>query len=120
MTSTSFANIWLLYDCINQIKIAYRDLKQQKNTLKKEDRVHLVDNRPSTNKLQNFEKKRKNYNKKTDRWIFSQNFISPSLTVWDLWSLENCEEKDQSVSHLINYKAVWRTASATPGLLKTD
>ena len=37
--------------------------------------------------------------------------------VWDLWYIEDLEEKDESISELINYKGVCRTALATPGLL---
>ena len=31
-------------------------------------------------------------------WTFTQNFSSLALTVWDLWCLRDCEEKDTSVS----------------------
>ena len=56
------------------------------------------------------------------RWIFSQSFSSLSLTVWDLWCLEDWEKKDDRltdlINQLLNYKDVHRTALATPGLLK--
>ena len=48
---------------------------------------------------------------------FSQNFSSLALTVWDLWHLEDLEEKDESATNLINEEAVCRTAPATPVLL---
>ena len=47
-----------------------------------------------------------------------KNFSSLALTVWDLLCCEYMEEKDESINHLINHKAVYRTAPATPGLLK--
>ena len=50
-------------------------------------------------------------------WTFSQNFSSLAPTVWDLWCHEDWEEKDRSVSSLINDKTVCRSAPATPGLL---
>ena len=34
-------------------------------------------------------------------WTFSQNFGSLALTIWDLWCLEDREEKDQTVIYLI-------------------
>ena len=37
--------------------------------------------------------------------------------VWDLWCLEDWEEKADLVTELINYEAVCRTAPATLGLL---
>ena len=46
-------------------------------------------------------------------WRFSQNFSFLALTVWDLWCCKNLEEKADS----LNYKGVYRTALATPGLL---
>ena len=52
-------------------------------------------------------------------WTFSQNFSSLALTVCDLWYYEDLEEKAHSLTHLINYEAVCRTAPATPGLLIT-
>ena len=52
-------------------------------------------------------------------WTFSQSFSSLTLTVWDLWYLEDWEEKDRWRSDLINYEAVCRTAPATQGLLIT-
>ena len=50
-------------------------------------------------------------------WIFSQNFSFIALTVCDLWYYEDLEEKAHWISQLINHKAVYRTAPATPGLL---
>ena len=50
-------------------------------------------------------------------WTFSQNFSSLALTVCDLWYYEDLEEKDDSLNELMNDKAVYRTAPATPGLL---
>ena len=52
-------------------------------------------------------------------WTFSQNFSSLALTVCDLWYYEDLEEKATSVTQLINDEAVYKTAPATPGLLKT-
>ena len=51
-------------------------------------------------------------------WTFYQNFSSLALTVCDLWYDEDLEENDKSLNQLINYEAVYRTAPATPGLLK--
>ena len=51
-------------------------------------------------------------------WTFSQNFSSLALTVYDLWYYEDLEEKDELINELINDEAVYRTAPATPGLLK--
>ena len=39
--------------------------------------------------------------------------------VLDLWCYEDLEEKDQSISELINDGGVCRTAPSTPGLLKS-
>ena len=50
-------------------------------------------------------------------WTFSQNFSSLALTICDLWYYEDLEEKDELMNESINYKAVYRTAPATPGLL---
>ena len=50
-------------------------------------------------------------------WTFSQTFISLALTVCDLCYYEDLEEKDDLINELINHKAVYRTAPATPGLL---
>ena len=50
-------------------------------------------------------------------WTFSQSFSSLALTVWDLWCLQDWEEKDDQLTHLINYEAVYRTAPAKPSLL---
>jgi hypothetical protein len=52
-------------------------------------------------------------------WTFSQNFSSLALTVCEIWYYEDLEEKDEWINQLINYEAVYRTAPATPGLLKT-
>ena len=35
-------------------------------------------------------------------WTFSQNFSSLALTVWDLWCLEDWEEKDDSMKEWMN------------------
>ena len=51
-------------------------------------------------------------------WTFSPNFSSLALTVCDLWYYEDLEEKADWTTELINDKAVYRTAPATPGLLK--
>ena len=103
------------------------------------DGVGPVDNRPSTDKLHHFvQKKQKNMWHMTcdtwhmthdtwhmthdtwhvwgGGWTFSQNFSSLALTVCDLWYYEDLEEKDE----WINYEAVYRTAPATLGLLKTS
>ena len=50
-------------------------------------------------------------------WTFSQNFSALALTVCDLWYYEDLEEKADWLTDLINDKAVYRTAPATPGLL---
>ena len=56
-------------------------------------------------------------------WTFSQNFSSLALTFCDLWYYVDLEEKADGVTELknelINDGAVYRTAPATPGLLKT-
>ena len=99
------------------------------------DGVGPVDNRPSTDKLYHFVQKKK----KCDMWrvtcdtwrvtydtwhvtclggwTFSQNFSSLALTVCDLWYYEDLEEKADWFSQSVNYKAVYRTAPATLGLL---
>ena len=46
-------------------------------------------------------------------------FQLPSSTVWDLWCLEDWEEKDDRPTLLISDEAVYRTAPATPGLVKS-
>ena len=51
-------------------------------------------------------------------WTFYKNFSSLALPVWDWQCFEYISTKP-SVTHLLNYKAVYRTAPATPGLLKT-
>ena len=57
-----------------------------------------------------------------DMWhmsCLSSGQVRTALTVWDLWSLEDWEEKnDWSTDLLMNYKSVCRTAPATPGLFK--
>ena len=54
-------------------------------------------------------------------WTFFQNFSSLALTVCDLWYYEDLEEKAHGLTELINEwindEAVYRTATATPGLL---
>ena len=96
------------------------------------DGVGPVDNRPSTHELHHFvqKKKIKKINDVTrdmwhmtrdtwhvwGGWTFSQIFSSLALTVCDLWYYEDQEEKDDS----LNYKALYRTAQATPGLLKNS
>ena len=52
-------------------------------------------------------------------WTLSQNFSSLALTICDLWYHEDLEEKDDSINQSISDKAVYRTAPATPGLLKS-
>ena len=106
------------------------------NLNNKLDGVGPVDNRPSTDKLHHFVKKKQ---KKTDMWhvtcdmwhmtcdtwhatrlggwTFSKNFSSLDLTVCDLWYYEDLEEKDEWINQLIIDEAVYRTATATPGLL---
>ena len=51
-------------------------------------------------------------------WTFSQIFSCLALMVWDLWCCEYLEEKGESLNELISDEAVYRTAPATPGLLK--
>ena len=51
-------------------------------------------------------------------WTFSQHFSYLAQTVWDSWCCEYFKEKDELMNQLTNYKAVCRTAPATPGLLK--
>ena len=55
-------------------------------------------------------------------WTFSQNVSSLALTVCDLWYYEDLEEKTHGLNQLINEsvndEAVYRTAPATPGMLK--
>ena len=52
-------------------------------------------------------------------WTFSQIFSSLALTVWDLWYYEDLEKKAHSIlNQWMNDEAVYRTAPATPGLLK--
>ena len=47
------------------------------------------------------------------------NFSSPPLTVWERQCLAESERKDHLLNELMNHKAVYRTAPATPGLLNT-
>ena len=51
-------------------------------------------------------------------WTFSKNCSSLALIVCDLWYYEDMEEKAHGMTELISHKAVYRTAPATPGLLK--
>ena len=57
-------------------------------------------------------------------WTFSQNFSSLALTVCDLWYYEDLEEKAHGLTEWMNQsmndETVYRTAPATPGLLKND
>ena len=57
------------------------------------------------------------------RWTCSQNFRPLALTVCNLWYYEDLEEKADLLTdwlnQWINDEAVYRTAPATPGLLKT-
>ena len=94
------------------------------------DGVGPVDNRPSTDKLHRFVRKKKKKKKELwhvtrdmwhvtrdtwrmtrDMWhfflggegcTFSQNFSSLALTVCDLWYYEDLEEKDDWINELIN------------------
>ena len=54
-------------------------------------------------------------------WTFSGNFSSPALTVWDKQCIEDSKQKDHWLNQWmygwINYKGVYRTATASPGLL---
>ena len=54
-------------------------------------------------------------------WTFSLNVSSLALTVWERQCLEDSERKNQrinqSINQSMNYEGVYRTASATPGLL---
>ena len=106
------------------------------------DGVGPVDNWPSTDKLHHFVRK-KEEEKNCDMWhmtcdtwhvtrdtwhmtcdmfgggwTFSQNFSSLALTVCDLWYYEYLEERDDLMNQWMNYEAVYRTARATPGLLR--
>ena len=106
------------------------------------DGVGPVENRPSTDKLHHFVKKKEKIHvtyhtwhvtrdmwhvTRCDTWqvtclagwSFSQTFSFLALTVCDLWYYEDLEEKDELMNELINYEAVYRTAPATPGLLIT-
>ena len=98
---------------------------------RKLDGIGPVDNRPSTDKLHHFVKKKYIYIHVThDMWHVTRDmwhvtsdmlhvtrfsFLAP--TVCDLWYHEDLEEKDESLNELINHEAVYRTAPATPGLL---
>ena len=101
------------------------------------DGVGPVDNRPSSNKLHHFVRKKSDmwhvtpdmwhvtrymwHVTRLGGWTFSQNFSSLAFTVCDLWYYEDLEEKDDSmnkwINELINHETVYRTAPATPGLL---
>ena len=106
---------------------------------KKLDGVGPVDNRPSTDEFHQFVKKKfkkmtcDTWHVKCDTWhvtrdkwhvtrlggwIFSENFSSLALTVCYLYHYEDLEKKADSINELMSNKAVYRTASATPGLLK--
>ena len=50
-------------------------------------------------------------------WIFSQNFSSLALIVWDLWYLEDWGKG--SLNKSISNRGDCRTTPATPGLLKS-
>ena len=53
-------------------------------------------------------------------WTLSQNFSSLDLTVWELWFLKIWRKRmTEWMNEWINDKAVFWTAPATPGLLKT-
>ena len=45
-------------------------------------------------------------------------FLFLALTVWEWRCLEDVKEKDELLTHWINYNGVCRTALATPSLLK--
>ena len=99
------------------------------------DGVGPVDNRPSTNKLQHFVKK-KMWHVTCDMWhvtcdtwhvtrdtfggvdILSKFQLSSSYRLWFmiLWRSGG----KGSVAQSVNHKAVYRTAPATPGLLKME
>ena len=51
-------------------------------------------------------------------WTFSQNFSFPALTICDFWYYEDLDEKNDWLNQSINIEAAFRTAPATPGLLK--
>ena len=51
-------------------------------------------------------------------WTFSQNVSSLALPVWDWQCFEYISTSHEWVSQSVNYEAVYRTAPATPGLLK--
>ena len=102
------------------------------------DGVDSVDNRTSTYKLPHYVQKIKwchvthdMWNVTCDMWhvtcdtwhltcwglwTFSQSFSSLALTVSDLWYYEDMEEKAHLLTDWMNYEAVYRTASSTPGL----
>ena len=57
-----------------------------------------------------------------DRWHMTGDkwhMTGDRRQVWVLWCFEDLEEKDNSVTQLMNDDAVCRTALATPGLLNT-
>ena len=51
-------------------------------------------------------------------WTFSQNVSSLALMDWDLWCVEDWEEKDQLIIPM-NDEGVYRTATTSLGLLIT-
>ena len=53
------------------------------------------------------------------RWIFSQNFCSPALMVWEWRFDEDICTNHYQTNQLINYKVVFKTALATQVLLNT-
>ena len=99
------------------------------------DEVGPIDNRPSTDKLHHFVKKKKmtcdTWHVTRDMWhvtcdtwhvahlgggwTYSQNFSSLALTVCDLWYYEDLEEKDDSVTEWIN-KSITRLFIEQPRL----
>ena len=52
------------------------------------------------------------------RWTFSQNFRSLAHTDWEWRCFEDLEEKDMWLKELMSDEGVYRTAPASPGLLK--
>ena len=101
------------------------------------DGVGPIDNRPSTNKLHHFTKKKcdiwlvtcdmwhityDTWHATCDMWhvwgwTWYQNFSPLALPVCDLWYYEDLEEKAHLLNQWINHEAVYRTAPATPGVL---
>ena len=54
------------------------------------------------------------------RWTSSQNFKSLAPTVLESMSFEDLEENYDCLSKRLNHDGVWKTAPATPGLLKSQ